>query len=74
MTVEQLNLANKLQEDIYNAKRNISMLKENTIIALLSEQGMGKVEYRLNDEDVRELLIQHYTKRLEILKNKFDEL
>lgn len=76
MTEEQFIKANKLKDKIRDANRNIDLLlKEQAIITLISEQqGMSRVEYRLYDSDVREVLVQYYRKRLETLEKEFEEL
>lgn len=74
MTAEQLMKANEIQSGIRNVIQNITLLKEQSVIALISEKGCGKLEHRLNDDDVREVLIRHYQNRLETLEKEFKEL
>lgn len=74
MTEEKLRNANKLKDEIEKAKYNIRLLKEQAVIALITDHGMGKIENRLSDVEVRDVLIRHYTERLEMLEKEFEKI
>lgn len=74
MTEEKLRNANKLKDEIEKAKYNIRLLKEQAVIALITDHGMGKIENRLSDVGVRDVLIRHYTESLEMLEKEFEKI